>query len=160
MIKEMRGMVVNLFGEDSIETFIDEIVDFFACEKLPPPNDLNEATAVLYHFLEVSEPGTIFSKLVQTFVALTPHSSGPERAVSIHTTLKSNKQSSLSRNAINSRMYIALNGAGTALFDPRPAVIKFLELKDRREKLPDGELYKRHHSRIYKKVFFSKDSTL
>jgi hypothetical protein len=53
---------------------------------------------------------------------------GPERAVSVHTTLKTAKQSSYSREAINSRMYIALNGEGTALFNPRPAVAKFLEI--------------------------------
>ena len=37
--------------------------------------------------------------------------------------------------------YIALNGVGTALFDPRPAVAKFLEVKERRRKLPDEEIY-------------------
>ena len=39
-------------------------------------------------------------------------------------------------------MYIALNGTGTALYDPRSAVAKFLESKERRRKLPDQDLYR------------------
>lgn len=75
----------------------------------------------------------------------------------MHTILKTNKQSSYSREAINSRMYIALNGTGTALFDPRPAVAKFLESKERRRKLPDPDLYK---SQEFIQKFFSIDSNL
>lgn len=157
MVKEMRGTVDALFGEPSVEAFTDETVALFASEKLPPPCELNNATAKLYHFLKVSEQGTIFSKLVQSFMVLTPHSSGPERAVSNHTTLKSKKQASLKRSTINSRMIIALNGSGTAFFDPRPAVVKFLELKSRRDKQPDAEVYQ---SQEFVKKFFANDSNL
>ncbi|KAL4135818.1 hypothetical protein QTP88_007405 [Uroleucon formosanum] len=52
-------------------------------------------------------------------------------------------------------MYIALNGIGTALFDPRPAVAKFLESKERRRKLPDPDLYKNQE---FIQKFFSIDS--
>ena len=38
-------------------------------------------------------------------------------------------------------MSISMNSTGTAHFDPRPAVVKFLEKKDRRNKFP-AELYK------------------
>ena len=58
--------------------------------------------------LKISVPGTIFGKLVSSYAALSPHSIGPERAVSCHTTLKGPKQPCYSREAINSRMSIAL----------------------------------------------------
>ena len=101
-------------------------------------------------------PGTIFAKLVQAFLSLTPHSIGPERAVSCHTILKGPKQSRYSRDAINSRMYISLNSGGTAHFDLRPAVAKFL-MKERLVSAPDKELYQ---SRDFVKKFFSTDSTV
>lgn len=54
-------------------------------------------------------------------------------------------------------MFIALNGIGTAHFDPRPAVAKFLEKKERRRKLPDQQLYQEQE---FMKKFFAKESTL
>lgn len=118
---------------------------------------MNNATAKIYHHLKVSTPFSIFSKLVQSYISLTPHSAGTERAISVHTTLKTNKQSSYSREAINSRMYIAFNGIGTVYYDPRPAVAKFLESKERRRKLPNPELYK---SQEFVQNFFSIESNL
>lgn len=118
---------------------------------------MNTSTAKLFYYLKVSPPHSVFSKLVQSYISVTPYSSGPERAVSVHTTLKTAKQSGYSRNALNSRMYIALNGIGTALYDPRPAVAKFLEEKERRKKLPDAEVYQ---DQEFVKKFFSKGITL
>ncbi|KAI0224075.1 hypothetical protein LSAT2_024896 [Lamellibrachia satsuma] len=40
----------------------------------------------------------------------------------------------------NARLMVALNGVGTAYFDPRPAVVKFLE-KARRCGAPDWDIY-------------------
>lgn len=37
-------------------------------------------------------------------------------------------------------MYIALNEVGTSLFDPRPVVAKFVEVKERRRKPPNEEI--------------------
>lgn len=53
--------------------------------------------------------------------------------------------------------YIALNDVGTAIFNPRPAVVKFLELKGqkKRMKLPDEEIYQNQE---LTKMFFSIDS--
>lgn len=55
-------------------------------------------------------------------------------------------------------MYIAINGIGTALYDPRPAVAKCLKTKERRRKLSDSKLYQSHE--YVKKKIFSKDSNL
>ncbi|KAI0211405.1 Coiled-coil domain-containing protein 73 [Lamellibrachia satsuma] len=41
----------------------------------------------------------------------------------------------------NARLMVALNGVGTAYFDPRPAVVKFLE-KARRCGAPDWDIYR------------------
>lgn len=157
IIQAIRVDVESLFGEHSISSFTDDVISLYAAEKLPLPLEMNSSTAKLFHYLKVSTPGSVLSKIVQTYICITPHSAGPERAVSVHTALKSNKQSSYSREAMNSRMYIALNGKGTALYDPRPAVAKILEAKERRRKLPDSELYQNHE---YIKHFFSKDTKL
>lgn len=53
-------------------------------------------------------------------------------------------------------MYIALNGVGTALFDPRPAVAKVVEVKERRRKLPDEDIYQNQE---FTKKFFQKTLT-
>lgn len=154
LVREVRMDVENLFGEDAVSSFTDDIVSLYSAKKLPPPPEMNTSTGKLFYYLKVSTPHSVFSKLVQAYISLTPHSAGPERAVSVHTTLKSSKQSSYSREALNSRMYIALNGVGTPFFDPRPAVAKFLEIKDRRRKLPDAELYQ---DQEFVKKFFAKD---
>lgn len=129
MINSTRKVVEGLFGKDCITEFSDEVLGHFSSENLPVPGNITDGTGKLYHMLKISQSGTVFSKLVQAYVSLTPHSIGPERAVSCHTILKGPKQSSYSREAINSRMYIALNSSGTAHFDPRPAVAKFLQKK-------------------------------
>lgn len=155
VIQAARNHVENLFGEDALSLFTDDVTSLFAAEKLPPPLNMNNATAKLYHYLKVSVYGSTFSKLVQSYICVTPHSSSTEKAVSIHTILKTNKQSCCSRETLNWRMCIALNGTGTAFYDPRPAVAKFSESKERRRKLPDEEIYK---DRQDVKKFFSKDS--
>ena len=137
VVNAARLDVENLFGKDKVSDFTDDVVGMYAVGKLPPSSDMTSSTAKLYHYFKASQPHSTFNKLVQSYVSLNPHSADPERAVSVHTILKSNKQSSFSREALNSRMYIALNGVGTSFYDPRPAVGRFLEKKERRRKLPD-----------------------
>jgi hypothetical protein len=52
-------------------------------------------------------------------------------------------------------MYIALNSRGTAHFDPRSAVAKFLMKKERRVSAPYKELFQ---NRDFVKKFFSPDA--
>lgn len=75
-------------------------------------------------------------KLLGGFIAVTPHSMGTERAVSHFNAIRSHHRLSMARDTVNARMLLALNGVGTASFDPRPAVAQFLNEKTRREKLP------------------------
>lgn len=157
VIEAARSHVGSLFGRDAMLPFTNDVTSLFAAEKLPPPSEMNNATAKLYYYLKVSAPHSIFSKLVQSYICVTPHSSSTERAVSIHTILKTSKQSRYARETLNLRMCIAVNGTGTAFYDPRPAVAKFLEDKDRRRRLPDEDVYKDKEDT---KKFFAKDSVI
>ena len=151
MIDVVRQTVEDLFGSAAVASFCDEVIGHFESGTLPIPEiQSSSGTAQLYHLLKISVPGTIFGKLVSSYAALSPHSIGPERAVSCHTTLKGPKQSCYSREAINSRMAIALNSCGTAFFDPRPSVARLLEKKNRRMRVPKN--------RDFVKKFFSTDS--
>ena len=101
--------------------------------------------------LKISQPGTVFSKLVQAYLSLSPHSIGPEQAVSCHTIIKGPKQTSYSREAINSPMYIALNSGGLHISIQDPHVAKFLKKKEHRYQVPNKELYQVRH--FIKKFF-------
>ena len=43
--------------------------------------------------------------------------------------IRSTHRFSMAKDTINSRLLVALNGVGTALYDPRPAVAKFLFIR-------------------------------
>ena len=138
-----RATVEDLFGSAAVAPFCGEVIGHFESGTLPIPEIQSlSGTAQLYHLLKISVPGTIFGKLVLSFATLSPHSIGPERAVSCHTTLKGPKQSCYLREAINSRMATALNSCGTAFFDPRPSVARILEKKNWRMRVPNEELCK------------------
>jgi len=152
-INAIRCDIEGIFGNENVSTFCNEIIGLYATDKIPCPINITDPTGKLYYYLKISSSTIFFAKLIQAYATITPHSCGPERAVSCHTILKSNKQSCYSRDAINSRMYITLNSTGTANFDPRPAVAKFLRTKERRYNLPDQECYK---NRPFVKIFFEK----
>jgi hypothetical protein len=56
--------------------------------------------------------------------------------------VKSPHRMALQQDSINARLYVSLNGVGTAYYDPRPAVAEFLRKKDRRCREPDSEVYR------------------
>jgi len=91
MIASVRCDVEGLFDKTNLSQFSDEILGLYASENLPAPRNITDFTRKLYYYLKISTPNTLFSKLVQTYIiSITPHSCGPERAVSCHTILKSN----------------------------------------------------------------------
>jgi hypothetical protein len=92
-------------------------------------------------------------KLLGTLIVATSHSMQVERVVSSYYIVKSDHRAGTKLATINKRLNIALNGCGTAYFNPRPSVIKFLQIKNRRERKPEAELYK---ERFYMKSFFCK----
>ena len=103
------------------------------------------------------DKGTTLSRLMQTYLLLTPHSIAAERVISHHNNIKSQKRSTLSRQTINRRLIISLNELGTAFFDPREAVAKFMTSKNRRNRTPDYELYT---NREFVKRFFANGRNL
>ena len=66
-----------------------------------------------------------------------------ERVVSHHNQLKSIQRASLFNETGNDRLIIIIyvNGAGTASYDPRPAVAACLQKKDRRYREPQTDVY-------------------
>ena len=72
--------------------------------------------------LRRSEPNSVLSKLIQSYIVITPHGVGPERAIKYHNDIKSYKRSNTSRETMNCRLFVSLNRVGTAHFDLREAV--------------------------------------
>lgn len=107
---------------------------------LPESTDRGCALSTrLRQYLRVSR-GT-FQKLLAAIYSLAPHSMQTERAVSHYNTVRSTHRLSTNLDTVNCRLAISMNGKGTAFYDPRPAVVKFL-MSDRRLKLPEPTTYK------------------
>ena len=90
-------------------------------------------------------------ELLGSLLVLTPHSMGTERTVSHFNLIRSTHRLSMAKDTTNSRLLVALNGVGTASYDPRPAVAKFLSTKDRRDRSADPSVYA---EREFVKKFF------
>lgn len=83
---------------------------------------------------------------------------GTERVVAHHNKIKSiQSRQSANEETMTKRLTISINGIGTANYDPRPAVIKFLQNKDRRFRGSDLEIYQ-NRDFVYK--FFRTESTV
>ena len=93
----------------------------------------------------------VCKRLLASFVTLTPHSMATERAVSHYNNIRSHHRLAMSNKTVNARLIIALNGVGTAHYDPRPAVCSFLEKKGRRIREPEPKTYQ---SREFVAKFF------
>ena len=74
-----------------------------------------------------------------------------ERVVSSHNILTSSRRDYIELDTLNQRLLIALDGKGTAHFDSRPAIIRFLKERKRRDSHPDVEAYRSH---FYVERFF------
>ncbi|KAF0709273.1 Uncharacterized protein FWK35_00027104 [Aphis craccivora] len=78
-----------------------------------------------------------------------------ERVISHYNQIETNHKISLLEETINYRLYVSLNGVGTAHYDPRPAVLAFLNKKERRYREPDLTTYK--HRDFINKFFRKKN---
>ena len=159
VIKDMKGLVIsrNLgsFVEHGVRVvrrlFPDEASDFAdgAAEQwenmmnvpfLPDGCDLGcKMTVRLRQLLPVTT-GSV-QKVLASLACMSPHSMQTEMIVSHHHNLVvDNHRTSMGEDTRNARPMVALNGVDTAYFDPRPAVVKFLE-KTRRCGAPDWDIY-------------------
>lgn len=99
----------------------------------------------------------LLQTLLAAMAALTPHSMQTERCVSIYNNIRSTTCLSMSAETANHRLQIAVNGKGTAFFDPRKSVADFLKLKERRYRESDVDVYSK---REFVQKFFREDSSL
>ena len=143
VIKNMKGLVIsrNLgsFVEHGVRVvrrfFPDEASDFAdgaaeQCENmmnvpfLPDGCDLGcKMTVRLRQLLPVTT-GSV-QKVLASLVCMSPHSMQTERIVRHHNLVVDNHR--MGEDTRNARLIVALNIVGTAYFDPRPALVKFLE---------------------------------
>lgn len=80
-----------------------------------------------------------------------------ERIISHHNLIADDRRNSMSQDTMNNRLLIALNGCGTANYDPRPAVGVFLERRQRRYQEPDLSTYS---ERQFARKFFRGEGVL
>jgi len=90
---------------------------------------------------------------VNLVLSAAPHFVVVERAVSHYNISRTYKRLSMSLQAVNDRLLIALNGNGTGQFDPRPAVANFLCSKQRRNGEPKIGNVPVAEPSIYQKFF-------
>jgi hypothetical protein len=76
-------------------------------------------------------------------VVISPDSMTVERSVSTYNILYSKLRTTTNQKTLNDRMIIAWNGVPTASYDPRPAVVSFLNKKERRNARPCLDTYKK-----------------
>ena len=142
-------------GKDGI--FADE-----ACEQwnaisdvphLPAGADLGCSLSVRLRQLLPVTTGLV-QKVLSAIATLSPHSMQTERIVSHHNLVVDDHRSSMNSDTINARLNIALNGVGTAHYDPRMAIVHFLSARNRREREPNLDIYSR---RDFAHKFFRED---
>ena len=137
LITASRALVTQIFGHDDVGQFVEDV-----CQSWSKISDIN-------HVGDIQDIGTSYAlrlrKMTQASCVTT------ERAVSHYNNIKTPERASLKPETINSIMHVSLNGKGTSVFDPRPAVYEFLKRKNWRNRLPNEELYQ---NRDFIKKFF------
>jgi hypothetical protein len=144
MIDAGRALVETLFGNDSVSEFASSVCDNWpAVEEIPQIDtiDLGAKYSVRLRRLVGCTSG-LLQKLLASILVLSPHSMTTERVISHYNQIKSPHRMSLHEDTMNARLYVSLNGVGTACYDPRPAVAEFLRKKDRRYREPEATIYK------------------
>ena len=126
-----RKLVAEILGKESIEENAENAVGLFTVQEARQFGVSSTVTTKFYELLKTSRRGSLFNKLAQCDFISCPNSMITERAVKHHSFLKTELRSSMSRSTVNQRLLTALNGTGTANYDLRPAVRKFLTTKNR-----------------------------
>ncbi|KAL4084293.1 hypothetical protein QTP88_028118 [Uroleucon formosanum] len=157
--KEMREagcqLVENIFGHDKVLEFVNNVTDFWPMtEDIPNIDTTDKGTqySLKLRTIAVKTSG-ILQKLFVTLLIVFLHSITTERVISHYNQIKTIHKIILLEETINYRLYVSLNGVGTAFYDPRPAVIAFLNTKERRYREPDLCTYK---NRDFINKFFRK----
>lgn len=117
---------------------------------LPVGTDLGCSLSVRLRQLLPITTGLV-QRVLAAIATLSPHSMQTERIVSHHNLIVDDHRTCMNAETVNSRLNIALNGVGTAYYDPRPAVVHFLGAKERRVREPENDIYSQ---RDFVKKFF------
>ena len=98
-------------------------------EQVPFLPDQSDHGAFLSHRLRqlLSCTSGSVKKVLASIIVIAPHSMQAERMVSAHNKLVTAGRSSFQEDTINSRLYVALNGDGTASFDPKRGSFRISE---------------------------------
>jgi len=142
-LKSGRSLVEYLFP-DKVSDFVEDASDCWNdiqnIPSLPPGSDVG---ANLSNRLRKLLPITkgVLKMIRGTVVTLSPHSMQVERIVSHYNLTASPHRMSFSSDTMNTHLLVALNGCGTASYDPRPAVALFFKRRERRYQEPNLETY-------------------
>lgn len=115
----------------------------------------NQSLPQLLKYFTDSKRSEQFSELTTVLariLACTPHSADCERAISANNCLKTNKRMSLSISTENNYLYVHFNMPELKKFDPRPAVVKWIE-SDRRKTSNSTSTSKTTAQRYFKHIF-------
>lgn len=93
----------------------------------------------------------ILQKCSVTLLTICSHSMTAKRVISHYNQIKTYHTICLLKRTINYRSYVPLNGIRTAYYDPRPAVIAFLNKHEMRYREPYRTKYK--HCNFISKFF-------
>lgn len=169
----------NLFPND-IGTFVDDCCDCWEAianvPQLPVGSDEGAAlSSRLRKLIPIAKGNPLSSlqfsfnsivftfalgtlkKMLGAFMVISPHSMQVERVLSHFNLVADDRRSTIAEDTINAHLLVALNGTGTATYDPRPAVALFLERRKRRYQEPDLCIYS---ERQFARKFFRKESAL
>ena len=158
LITASRDLVSQIFGPDDVGQFVEDVCQSWT--KISNINDVVDiqdvGTSYALRLRKMTQASCgLLKKFLAAFLTLAPHSMATERVVSHYNNIKTPERASFKPETINSIMQASLNRKGTAVFDPRPAVYEFLKRKDRRNRVPNEELYQ---NRDFIKNFFMREN--
>ena len=143
-----RELAAGLFGEDSVTELTVGVCDDWG--KIARAHDRHPDARAKLTAMAATSSG-VCKRLLAALLCVTPHNMGTERAVSHYNNIRSSHRLGMQLATANDRLLLSINCAGTAGFDPRPAVAAFLAAKDRRAKHSDVAVY---HEREFVRKFF------
>ena len=148
--------IVRMLFPGEVEQFSDDVCNYWPMIHdvgfLPENTDFGTVLSWrLRKLCHVTRNNVTLNKCLMALLVMVPHSMQTERMISVYNKIVTPNRQSMHIDAVKSKMLIALNGIGTAKYDPREAVGEFLKRKDRRQREPDCDLYKK---REYVAKFF------
>ncbi|XP_071053673.1 zinc finger protein 862-like [Onthophagus taurus] len=156
MIDGGRTLVENIFsreGKDAVSEFSSNVCDCWPQIEQIGDLDISDIGIKMSYKLRklISATTGVLQRFSCVLMVLSPHSMTVEKVISHHNQIKLTHRMSTSEETINAKMFIALNGIGTAHYDPRLAVDEFFAEKG--TPFPGTRVICLFKQRIYKDIF-------